>query len=54
MSALQEPEQVVRELGLAPVTSARARLEQLIGREFTERLVVALSPPHGRRGSSSP
>jgi hypothetical protein len=34
--------------------TARTRLEELLGRDFAQRLLDALAPDHGRRGSSSP
>jgi hypothetical protein len=34
--------------------SARARLERIIGRDFAQQLLAALTPPQGRRGSSPP
>jgi hypothetical protein len=34
--------------------AARARLEEIIGHDFTRQLVAALVPVQGRRGSSSP
>jgi hypothetical protein len=49
----QTPKLQSREQQLPP----RARLEELLGRDFTEFLLDALSESHaypGRRGSSSP
>ena len=52
------PKQIQPKLDPPPQpTSARARLEELLGRDFTEFLLDALSESHaypGRRGSSSP
>ena len=56
MNALEESQKSLREPS-SPVPSgrtARVRLEQLIGRDFTQRLLVVLSANQGRRGSSSP
>jgi hypothetical protein len=50
----QQPEPQNREPRPDPLPP-RARLEELLGRDFTEFLLDALSDAHqGRRGSSSP
>jgi hypothetical protein len=53
------PKQIPQKLEAHPqqVPPPRARLEELLGRDFTEFLLDALSESHaypGRRGSSSP
>jgi len=58
MSADTGPQQPVQDHKAGVVVtagcSARARLEQIIGRDFTQQLLAALAPAQGRRGSSSP
>jgi hypothetical protein len=52
------PEQPVNEhkvgVAVGACCSARARLEQIIGRDFAQQLLAALATVQGRRGSSSP
>jgi hypothetical protein len=58
MSADAEMEQVSEQPPFPPTEArpARLRLEELLGRDFTQQLLGALAPAadQGRRGSSSP
>ena len=42
------------EVAVTAGCAARARLEEIIGRDFTQQLLAALAPVQGRRGASSP
>ncbi len=51
---MDEPARVLDESQVELDTTPRARLEELLGRDFAKLLLLALAPLQGRRGSSSP
>jgi hypothetical protein len=53
MSVMDEPTRVLHEAEVELVTTPpRARLEELLGRDFAKLLLLALAPAQGRRSSS--
>jgi len=52
MSVINEPTPVLDESQAELVATPRARLEELLGRDFAKLLLLALAPVQGRRSSS--